>query len=215
MLMVVDNFFSDPYKIRNMGLKGEYYPSPEFRWPGYRYSNLSEEFKKHYLDKVDSILNQELNLDTLSFQYIDKSWLNGLCHTDYPPFKYTCLTFLNPKPLSNSGTEVYLENPPCGAYAGEDDDDILTQYVIRRGAKEKIKTDNQKENYYGSSKNIIDRWVFNKFKKKYNSVWHDPCIISNRFNRTLIFDSALYHRAQNFFGNNVKDSRLTLIGFFI
>ena len=213
--MVVDNFFSDPYKIRNMGLKGEYYPSPEFRWPGYRYSNLSEEFKKHYLDKVDSILNQELNLDTLSFQYIDKSWLNGLCHTDYPPFKYTGLTFLNPKPLSNSGTEVYLENPPCGAYAGEDDDDILTQYVIRRGAKEKIKTDNQKENYYGSSKNIIDRWVFNKFKKKYNSVWLDRCIISYRFNRTLIFESALYHRAQYFFGNNVKESRLTLIGFFI
>ena len=205
MLRVIDNFFSDPYRVRNMGLKGEYYSSDDNRWPGYRW-HPPEQFRKFYLDKVSNILDEELNLTSgnFSFQYIDKSWLDGLCHTDHPPFKYTCITFLNPKPLSNSGTEVYrytsaevyLENPP---------------YNI----PEKLKRGTHKEDYYRSSRNIIDRWIFNKFKKKYNSFWHDPCIISNRFNRTLIFDSALYHRAQNFFGNNVKDSRLTLIGFFM
>ena len=37
--------------------------------------------------------------------------------------------------------------------------------------------------------------------------------IINQFNRCAIFNSQHYHKAQRFFGNSIKDSRLTIIGF--
>ena len=49
--------------------------------------------------------------------------------------------------------------------------------------------------------------------EKYNSAWNNPCIVANKFNRTLLFDSIRFHRAQNFFGNTIGDSRFTLIGY--
>ena len=60
----------------------------------------------------------------------------------------------------------------------------------------------------------MKRWFYKRDKEKYNSAWNNPCIIANKFNRTLLFDSIRYHRAQNFFGNTIGDSRFTLIGFF-
>ena len=189
-MQIIDNFFDDPYKIRNIGLKGTYYINREFRWPGYRW-DPPEEFRKFYLDKVSSILNEKLVLDYLHFQYIDKSWVCGMCHPDSPPHKYTCLTYLTPDPPSNSGTEVYEAGCPKNARV----DGII------------------KQTFYRSDRGIMKRWFYKKDIEKYNSAWNNPCIIANKFNRTLLFDSIRYHRAQNFFGNTIGDSRFTLIGF--
>ena len=189
-MQIIDNFFDDPYKIRNIGLKGTYYINREFRWPGYRW-DPPEEFRKFYLDKVSSILNEKLVLDYLHFQYIDKSWVCGMCHPDSPPHKYTCLTYLTPDPPSNSGTEVYEAGCPKNANVNG-----IT-----------------KETFYRSDRGIMKRWFYKRDMEKYNSAWNNPCIVANKFNRTLLFDSIRYHRAQNFFGNTIGDSRFTLIGF--
>ena len=189
-MQIIDNFFSDPYKIRITGLKGEYFPCHNCLWPGYRW-DPPENFRKFYLDKVSNILNEKLSLDYLHFQYIDKSWVCGMCHPDSPPHKYTCLTYLTPDPPSNSGTEVYEAGCPKNARV----DGII------------------KQTFYRSDRGIMKRWFYKRDKEKYNSAWNNPCIVANKFNRTLLFDSIRYHRAQNFFGNTIGDSRLTLISF--
>ena len=114
-----------------------------------------------------------------------------MCHPDSPPHKYTCLTYLTPDPPSNSGTEVYEAGCPKNARV----DGII------------------KQTFYRSDRGIMKRWFYKRDKEKYNSAWNNPCIVANKFNRTLLFDSIRYHRAQNFFGNTIGDSRFTLIGF--
>ena len=187
-MRIIDNFFKDPYKVRNIALKGNYLSAENFRWPGYRW-NPPEDFQKFYRDNLSNILNEKFHISSLRFQYIDKLWVGGMCHRDFP-YKYTCITYLTPEPPSNSGTEVYgVESPEDG----------------ERGPIKQI--------FYQSDRGMRKRWKFKRDIEDYNSLFKDPCVVSNKFNRTLIFDSNRFHRAQNFFGNDLRDSRLTLISF--
>ena len=142
-MYIIDNFFHDPYEIRNMGLKGKYFLSSDDSWPGYR-CNPPENFKKSYQDKVSNILNEKLHLEFLWFHYIDKSWVAGMCHTD-SPYKYTCLTYLNLRSPSNSGTEVYEAGCPKNANV----DGII------------------KQTFYRSGRGIMKRWFYKKDMEKY------------------------------------------------
>ena len=71
-----------------------------------------------------------------------------------------------------------------------------------------------KESFYRSSRNYYQRYQFKKKLDKYNSspYFKDPCVVSNKFNRTVIFEKCQLHRAQNFFGKG-KNARFTLISF--
>ena len=121
-------------------------------------------------------------------------WGTGSIHHDQD-IKYTVLTFLNLRYPSNSGIEIYNER--------------TTEDHSRGNSFESTKV-----NFYLSGKNPIERFFFEKKLKLYNSHLKDPCIVSNKFNRTVIFSGSRMHRAQNFFGNNMSNSRLTMISFF-
>ena len=70
-----------------------------------------------------------------------------------------------------------------------------------------------KRKFYESSRTYIDKFIFKKTLNKLNLRFKDPCTVSNKFNRGVVFDSFLAHRAQNFFGNMISDSRLTIASF--
>ncbi len=195
-MRIIDNFFKDPYEVRSLALKSEYFdatlPGQDNAWPGYR-SNISPSFKEGYLGKIKSILKEDLKIDSAYFQWVDKSWVRGSAHFDFN--KYTIITFLNLDPSSNSGTEIYNEKR-----SKEVEENIF-------------KFESWKRNFYRSNRDPIKGFFFGKRIDEYNSQFKDPCVIANKFNRTVIFDSNCVHAAQNFFGNNIKDSRLTLISF--
>ena len=128
------------------------------------------------------------------FQSIGGMWGTGSIHHDQD-IKYTVLTFLNLRYPSNSGIEIYNKT--------------TTEDWNRASSFESTKV-----GFYHSSKNPIERFFFEKKLKLYNSHFKDPSIVSNRFNRTVIFSGSRIHRAQNFFGNNLSNSRLTMISFF-
>tara|TARA_B100000287_G_C20393657_1_gene686707 strand:+ start:44 stop:679 length:636 start_codon:yes stop_codon:yes gene_type:complete len=194
-MQIIDNFFEDPYRIRKAALDSkEWYNHST--WPGYR-SIIPEIICKEYLQKIESILNEEVYPADLKFQYVDKSWGNGTCHCDND--KYTVLTFLSPSPPPNSGIEIYNE---------KQDHDNIQRMGYKIGEFESTK-----KRYYDSERNPIQRFFFEKKAKELNSSFGPPCIIPNVFNRTVIFNSERVHRAQNFFGNTLRDSRLTIIGF--
>ena len=46
------------------------------------------------------------------------------------------------------------------------------------------------------------------------STFKDPVIASNKFNRTLIYNARLLHRGQDFFGDDLDNSRMTLVSFW-
>ena len=130
----------------------------------------------------------------IAYQYIPEYYKCGSYHSD-SPYIYTCILYLTPEPEDNSGTEV------C-------DDDIFEEQVAQ---------------------NVWDRWVVTKKQflkdqsnpEEYDIMLSEQCnyysshsiVVKNKFNRMVIFDSHLLHRAQSFFGKDINDSRLTIVSF--
>ena len=150
--------------------------------------------KISYSRQYQKFFDEPAEAYNMFFQSIGGLWGTGSAHHDHTS-KYTVLTFLNLRYPSNSGIEIYNKT--------------TTEDWNRASSFESTKV-----GFYLSSKNPIERFFFEKKLKLYNSHLKDPCIVSNKFNRTVIFSGSRMHRAQNFFGNNMSNSRLTMISFF-
>ena len=201
MLSVIDNFLDDPYLFRNTGLKlynENNFIASDLRWPGCRVE-LPDFLVKKYIPKVESAVDETLLSSSTFFQWVDETWVSGMWHED--PSDYTVLTFLNLDSPSNTGIEIgentitSRTGSDCVEYMEEDNCII-------------------KDSFYRSSRNYYQRYLFKKKLDKYNSspYFKDPCVVSNKFNRTVIFEKCQLHRAQNFFGKG-KNARFTLISF--
>ena len=195
MIKIIDNFFKDPYAVRNLASSTDlkYEHASNGKWPGVRVE-ISGSQKIAYSRQYQKFFDEPAEAQNMFFQSIGELWGTGSIHHDHES-KYTVLTFLNLRYPSNSGIEIYNKRTT------ED----------HRWAASFQST---KVGFYLSSKNPIERFFFEKKLKLYNSHFEDPCIVSNRFNRTVIFSGSRIHRAQNFFGNNLSNSRLTMISFF-
>ena len=194
-IKIIDNFFKDPYAVRNLALSSDlkYEYASHGKWPGVRAEILGSQ-KISYSRQYQKFFDEPAEAYNMFFQSIGGLWGTGSAHHDHTS-KYTVLTFLNLRYPSNSGIEIYNER--------------TTEDHSRGNSFESTKV-----NFYLSSKNPIERFFFEKKLKLYNSHLKDPCIVSNKFNRTVIFSGSRMHRAQNFFGNNMSNSRLTMISFF-
>ena len=64
-----------------------------------------------------------------------------------------------------------------------------------------------------SPSDLIIRYNYARVKRKLLSFYKPIMKIPNKFNRGLIFPAWYFHRAQNFFGTSIEDSRLTLVSF--
>ena len=107
MIQITENFFKDPYSVRNKAislLRSDSFA--ENLYPGKRV-NIPEDIRSQILFNVESIVNEKLILEEATFQAVDESYMTGISHIDNT--KYTCITFLNLKAPSNTGTEVYSE----------------------------------------------------------------------------------------------------------
>jgi hypothetical protein len=200
MLRVIDNFLDDPTFFRSSGLKlyDENNRGVDSAWPGIR-SHLTGSLKKRYLYKVESTLDTKLTIKNGPyFQWVDESWVSGSWHTDME--EYTILTFLNYDAPPNTGIEI-ADNTGHKVNG--------SQYVDYINDFDFIKLP-----FYKSSRDWGKRYWFKKELNKFNSssFFKNPCIVSNKFNRTVIFSRLQLHRAQNFFGKG-KDARFTLISF--
>ena len=193
MIKILDNFFKDPYSIRKLALSSKF-PFTSDEWPGRR-AEVLDPYRIAYSNQYRKFFDEPAELYGMHFQLIDKSWIEGACHPDLFA-KYTVITYLNSECSCNSGTEVYGK---------------INEFRLMEDMKY---FDQVKRDFYSSNRNRIDKFLFKKELKKFNSRFKDPCIVANRFNRTLIFHGNMVHRAQNFFGNIVSNSRLTLVSFY-
>ena len=205
MIHICDNFFSDPYTVRNIALH-EKYMTERFNYPGVRSYGVPESVKNNLFSKVKNITqNSNLKIGSTTFQSIKKEFGTGIYHKDHE--NYICIIYLSLDPPVNSGTEI------CDfGVEGE----VVTHYNALKGWPTSLDYERTYEiqlSYFKDPFNLIKRYRYARVRRKLNSYFTPTAIVANKFNRGLIFPCKNYHRSQNFFGSSIENSRLTIVSF--
>jgi len=189
---IIDNFFDNPYDIRNIALKCDWqtvnvaYPGIRKRVPAetavFTLKQIEKKFNKNFL-----ISSQDTN--GMAFDFIDRTFCGGICHSDEDIAEKTLLVFLTPNPEPNSGIDIFDEGS-----------------VPRDACL-------SKEKFFSSKRNLVQRFFYRRQIDKFTKLQKNKISVENKFNRAVLFDSNRIHRAQNYFGSNKSNTRLTLISF--
>jgi len=190
---IVDNFFEDPIKIREYALTQEFFNDPENSWPGQRtrpVPSINPKLFHHVIKKSLKLFyrdDEQFEYEsTMYFQLSDVSYGTGWIHAD----------------VANMITGIIYLNPGADLSAG------TTIYQPKNIGNEPINSDIKTESFKGTIQNCIQA------RNENNDQFEETIVIKNKFNRLVLFDSHLYHSANDFIGTDKDSSRLTLI-FFI
>jgi hypothetical protein len=110
-VLVIDNFFENPYEVRNCALQQEYSQAS----PGIRTCDITE--KCNYTDKLQNIIKHFYKICRIKqtvfhvMTSCDLQWI----HTDVSAISKTkiglsAIIYLTPDPYINSGTALYKKN---------------------------------------------------------------------------------------------------------
>lgn len=195
-IITIDNFFESPSLVRKFALQQEYFKGDRGNWPGIR---------TQFIDKIDTeffhVLASKLiqyipgkhsftNLEC-TFQLIDETYGSGWVHDDDDKFNVAGLIYLNPGPVRQGcGTTFYDYRLDVN---GEDYSKMFYEEV--------------------NAEDPDSRRKHEKYREEHRSKWTPNVTIENRYNRCNIFDSKIWHSANNFFGKDAETSRLTLVFF--
>ena len=183
--LVIDNFYSDPNKIREFVLKQEF--KIRGNYPGQRTLSFdSENIKKTiqeyiypFAGKITKFpINQTEKNYNGAFQYTtsrDRSWIHNDGWNDW-----AAVLYLTPDAPVTSGT---------GFYKYED------------GTRYSTEVDEDLKKDIGNHSQDITKWTL-------------VDKVGNVFNRMVIFNSKQYHCSLDYFGTNKENGRLFQVFFF-
>ena len=195
MIHIEDDFFKDPYSVRNNALKQEFLVRARFNYPGARSYNVPSTVCNYILSHLRCILKNDsiqFTDDGPCFHTIGGEFEEGIFHTD--DFGYICIIYLSLEPPANSGTEV------CDY--DQDIDTFPMPEVLRR-----------KTEFFEDPENLIKRFTYARLRRWKNSHYKPMIKVPNKFNRFILFPARRFHRAQNSFGTSIENARLTLVSF--
>lgn len=197
-ITVIDNFLKKPDKFRKFAINQKFYTINDFKnlpknatFPGWRSKDLLEinpDIFNMFFSKVISIFHPD-DYDPIhwkieaSFQSVPKNFQEGVIHYDYNTILAGVL-YLNPCPIPNSGTSIYKKN---NLYNEED---------FIQGTK---------LNDYRNNFKAPDT--------SYHKMFTQIMSIENIYNRIILYEGHEYHKADQFFGDTIDNSRLTLVFF--
>ena len=177
-IVVVDGFYDDPEGIREFALNQKFKVSGNY--PGTRTETFVGGGIREHLERILGIeideMHWKLGEYTGSYQFVTedtKTWVHSDHHTDW-----SCLVYLHPEPLHNSGTSFYRH----------------------KETGSRMYSDNNGEKIEGDGDNY-DKWTRED-------------VISNVFNRAIIFRGDLWHAADEYFGEDMETGRLFQTFFF-
>lgn len=190
MLEIIDDFFEDPYKIREIGLNllksqhscilndsGKNYPGIRVPCP--------LEIEDYVKEKIKHLLNKKILEFNSAFHITSSIHKCGLIHDDNQ--RLAGLVYLNENPPKDSGTIL------C--------DKIYENFEYIEGFQEASSTrDIDFIRSFGNQKKI-----FNEKNFTINTT------VENKFNRFILYDGAQKHAPHNYFGTNLFNSRLVLV----
>lgn len=192
---IVDNFFKDPYSVRNFALSQEFLRSEITAWPGKRSRMLLDVDQDFYNLFVEKVLNLFFNLPRdfvkcnfdMFFQSIPGKYEEGWAHIDFGT-TFTGVVYLTPDAPLDAGTSLYVEK----IYDPHRDQAIKAKFY---------------------SDVDVDINEYRIAREKNNNGFIKTTDISNLFNRLVIFPGNVFHRENKFFGETLDNSRLTLVFF--
>ena len=195
-IIVLDDFYSDPDRIRNIALNSTY-PPPD---SGYTYPGKNSEDNYYPLElhnKFESILNRKLtpaqpngyfrlSLESDSYRqdvHVDPTWEFGaVCYLNTPE-----------QVIDEGGTSFWIHN------------------------KTKMETcpqTDEEARYYGYSSGKEVWWTTVYGEGLDRSKWTRYLLSPMKYNRIVIFRANLWHSHNYNFGTNLQDGRLVQLFFF-
>tara|TARA_R100001460_G_scaffold107090_1_gene155295 strand:+ start:358 stop:1044 length:687 start_codon:yes stop_codon:yes gene_type:complete len=200
---VLDNFYTDPYKIIKRSKDFKFTYSDDGRWPGQRTElvhKIDYNLFYHTCVKILSVLypTEYLNLQFNASQHFQKINLkdydNGWVHNDGSDNNlFTAIIYLSNH--EDCGTSLFhlKKNNFEALYANE-----ISPVDYYLDLKDKKKREKDKE-----------------LCAKNNAQYEETIRINSRLNRLICFDSNHPHAAHDFKNSKLKkEPRLTLITFF-
>lgn len=190
--IIEDNFFGDPYKIRERGIQAIMNDHSCImndcltNYPGVRSfapKDIQSEIKKFITNTFQKDI---IDFNAAAFHITSRIHEFGLVHSDGA--RYAGLIYLNENPPPKSGTIL------CSPMT----DDFDTPGFVEASTTHDI--------------DEIKRFV--NFKKEYNSRFKVEVELENKFNRLLIYNGEQYHAPYHYFGNNLFNSRFVLVFWF-
>jgi len=203
----VDNFFTDPDRIRNWGLSLPKQSSPQGAWPGKRSASLHDINEEIHVTIILKILSSYFDLkftdvswDSASIMFqqtqphktqsnsiINEGWI----HQDKED-ELAGLIYLTPNADVRSGTSLFNLKKKCK--------DKFLHYTRQVEKHAFYKGENISEQEY------LDALV------QHNNCFYEKTRFNNIYNRMIMYDSNEYHRANSIHAGD--EDRLTLV-FFI
>jgi hypothetical protein len=190
MLKIIDDFFEDPYKVREIGLnllKSQHsciLNDNGRNYPGIRVS-CSLEIEDYVKEKIKNLVNKNILEFNSAFHITSSIHDCGLIHQDGE--RLAGLVYLNENPPKNCGTIL------CNK--------IYENFEHTRGFNEA-----------SSTRDIDFIRSFANQKKIFNEKnFTISTTVENKFNRFILYDGQQYHAPHNYFGNNLYNSRLVLV----
>ena len=206
MIWIVDDFYPDPYKIREEALKLEYvrgrgFNPPKMFHPGHRaipnwWSNrlyLRNRFAEITGKRPTSIGMKAMG--AFNIGYAEKQNRFNWVHSDKPwpdeeiGTMYAAVIYLTPNPPANTGTLLFEANGKIN--------DMKSLKELKA---------HKNPHFYGSFWNT---------SKEMQSKYKVHCKVENRFNRLIMYDASYLHTSEDAgFGDTKETARLTQIGFW-
>lgn len=186
-LIVIDNFYDDPYKIREFAMK-QTYTTHEYH-PGERTESFATEKHREIFNKILEPFSGKITIFDLSkeensngaFQYNTSNDIKSWIHVDNYNTNWAGIVYLTPNAPVSAGTGFFkFKDGNINAF----DSNLLNN-----------------ENYVDN--NCRD-----------NTKWELVSSVGNLFNRLVLFNSTQYHMSLNYFGDNIDNARLMQVFFF-
>lgn len=198
---VIDDFYTNPYDVREFALSQKFYPNEDGKWPGARTSPIHEinkELFRHFCDKILSLFYNmyevtNFKIDTY-FQKIKpfhpekfNKRNRGFIHQDHTLFGG--VIYLDPDPEERTGTSIYTFKNKW--YCKNNPDTIANNIKFKTYGGEKLTTED------------MDNW------DKSRDQYFESVRVENVYNRCILFDGNEHHGVP-YFGTK---ERLTQVFF--
>jgi hypothetical protein len=196
---VVNDFYEDPDEVRSFALAQEFQfcheiTGNEFVFPGSRTKDLrvlnSALYEKICKKLISIFHNAEHDYMkwaiSTSFQSVAAEYKQGAIHTDHNTI-FAAVLFLSPDAPLDSGTSLYKKNKTFDQ-------------------QKYIQAIEQNDAIYRAKQKVM--------LTDYHSMFDEVVRVNNVYNSLILYEGETFHAANSFFGNALKDARLTQV-FFI
>lgn len=195
---VVNDFYDDPDAIRKFALAQKYrhcheIPGNPFVFPGSRTDdlrNLSSTLYEKVCRKFVSVFHNAEHdymrwAISTNFQSVTAGYEKGAIHTDHNTI-FAAVLFLTPNAPLDSGTSLFKKNKTF--------DQAKYQKAIE-----------ENDAIYRNKQKVM--------KDEYHAMFDEVVRVNNVYNSIIIYEGDTFHAANQFFGDTLKNSRLTQVFF--